>query len=112
MRRLPRACNSTPSSLASRRRWRPLGPTRLRYRVVVIELERRIEDRVGGGGWMIRVGVLLLQALVSAHLNDHAALPRSVVEIEQHDLLPGAEQQSPLYHGYHQRWAEQGRAHV
>ena len=60
-----------------------------------------------------RVAILDPQSsLLSQQLHDDFTLARAVVEINQHDLLPGAEQQSAILERHRQRATLQSGAHV
>ena len=73
------------------------GAGELRHHVIVVELED-FADRLHQYSAMSR------RELLPADLHHDPAAARPVVEVEQHHLLPGAEQQATISHGDRQRW--------
>lgn len=53
-----------------------------------------------------------MRRLLAHDLQDHAALPRPVVEVHVDDLLPGAERQLAVDEGHGERRPQQRGAHV
>src|SRR5918999_138574 len=46
------------------------------------------------------------------YLNNHRSLPRTVVEVDQHELLPGAEREAAVAHRDRLGRAHEGRSDV